>query len=352
MFVDTEKDWLVDQLHDNEFTSILLQNSPNPIWIAKADMSLVYINPALEKLTLFSLKDVVGYKPPYPWWPEENMRKCMRDWHEAISRGLRRREEVFSKKNGELFTVEITSTSVKRNGKLAYYLSSWVDITQEKKLRENIQFYITEITKAQEEERKRIARELHDETVQELASICVEVGKILISRDKASDLLIRLENIPTRIESLVEGLRRFSHNLRPGLLDKFGMVSSLELLADEIRVKDNLDCVIEVIGDECRLSPDVETVLFRIAQEAISNAKRHSHATSVLVRLHFCRKRFILTINDNGCGFRVPKVVSNLARSRKLGLIGMTERARLIGAKLSIQSRVDAGTTIKVTLPA
>lgn len=345
------KDWLAQKLReDKEFASILLRNAPNPIWIAKADTSLVYVNPALEKLSLFTLAEVLGKKPPYPWWTEETMEKSKKDWQEAIRKGLTRREELFKKKNEERFWVEVTSTSVKKDGKLAYYLSSWVDITEQKRLRENIQSYITQITKAQEEERRRIARELHDDTVQELASICVEIGKTIMMKEKGEDAFVRLRQVPIRIERLVEELRRFSHDLRPGLLDKFGMISSIELLVDELQIQDDLDCRIEVVGNERRLSPDIETVLFRIVQEALCNARKHSDATSVLVKISFKDTKVTLTINDNGCGFKVPRVLSNLARDGKLGLMGMKERARLVGAELSVKSRLDKGTTVKVTI--
>ena len=105
---------------------------------------------------------------------------------------------------------------------------------------------------------------------------------------------------------------------------------------------------IEAAGSEQRLSTDVELTLFRIAQEALHNVRRHSQATEAVVRLEFADKKIALNVIDNGCGFEVPGVLGDLASSSKLGLIGMYERARLLGGTFSINSEAGRGTTVAI----
>jgi PAS domain S-box-containing protein len=116
-----------------EFSSSLLSNSPNPIVVINPDTSVKYVNPALEKLTGFSSAELVDRKAPYPWWTEETLEKTSKDLEHAMLKGAQRVEELFQKKNGERFSVEITSRPVMRNGELRYYLANWVDITEHKR---------------------------------------------------------------------------------------------------------------------------------------------------------------------------------------------------------------------------
>jgi len=120
------------------FSSSLLNNSPNPILVINPDTSVRYVNPALEEITDFSSDELIGKKAPYPWWTEETLHKTRDDFEEAIHKGARRLEELFQKKNGEQFWVDITSSSVKKDGKLDYYLANWVETTERKQAEERV----------------------------------------------------------------------------------------------------------------------------------------------------------------------------------------------------------------------
>ena len=119
-----------------EFSSSLLTNSPNSTLVINPDTSVRYVNPSLEKLTGFSSSELIGRKAPYPWWTEETLQKTGRDLEEAMANGAQRLEELFQNKNGERFWVEITSTPVRSNGGLKYYLASWMDVTDRKQAEE------------------------------------------------------------------------------------------------------------------------------------------------------------------------------------------------------------------------
>jgi PAS domain S-box-containing protein len=136
----TERKKAEQALKESEdFSSSLLTNSPNPMLVINQDTSVRYTNPALEKLTGFSIKEIIGRKAPYPWWTEETLRKTAKDLDQAMRQGARRLEELFQKKNGELFWVEITSTPVTSDGEFKYYLANWVDITERKRAAEREQ---------------------------------------------------------------------------------------------------------------------------------------------------------------------------------------------------------------------
>jgi PAS domain S-box-containing protein len=119
-----------------EFSTSLLENSPNPIIVINPDTSIEYVNPAFETLTGFTSSEAVGKKAPYPWWTEETLKKTSRDLQEAMHRGAERIEELFQKKSGERFWVEITSTPIISKGQFKYHLANWVDITERKQSEE------------------------------------------------------------------------------------------------------------------------------------------------------------------------------------------------------------------------
>jgi PAS domain S-box-containing protein len=316
------------------------------------DTSIRYVNPALEKLAGFSSSEVIGSKAPYPWWNEETLDETTSNLRRLMSGRVMSVEEVFKKKNGNHFSVEITVVPVKSNGKTKYYVSSWIDVTEQKQLRDNMQLYISECIRAQEEVRKRIARDLHDETAQSLASLYIDIEEMVTMNKRLPvGALRQLERLKVKISNAVEEIRRFSHQLRPALLDQFGLIPSLELLLEEVKNKGQLNCQMRVIGSQIRLPTETELALFRILQEALCNIKKHSKATEAGVTIEFLNGKTRFTISDNGKGFKVPKVLGNLAREGKVGLIGIQERVRLLNGRLSLISEADKGTVVVVEVP-
>jgi PAS domain S-box-containing protein len=332
-----------------EFNSSLLTNSPSPILVLNADASIRYVNPALEKLTGFSSAELLGSKPPYPWWMEEKRKELSRRLVQAMHRGTRKYESLYRKKNGEQFWVEKIFKTVKVDGEFKYYLVNWVDLTEQKRLKVNMEFYLSQVTRAQEEERKRIAREIHDESIQSLATLALGIDSIAKEKERLpEDVIRRLKGLRAETNSVLDELRRFSHELRPGVIDQVGLVPALEILTEELNKENRVKVSLEVAGSERRLIPETEVALFRIAQEALHNVQKHSRATQAAIRLKFARNRVRLTVSDNGRGFELPDTLSNLAAESKLGLIGIQERARLLNGKLLVRSGLGRGTTVVV----
>jgi len=219
------------------------------------------------------------------------------------------------------------------------------------RLRENLEYYMMQITRAQEEERKRIAQELHEETVQSLAALCLATEVIIKSREQDSGKTLQdLKELREKINGVIEEVRRFSYDLRPGVLDYLGLTAALETLTDELNNK-GIKAHFLVTGYEKSLTPDMEITLFRIAQEAVNNIKKYSRAKKVSLGITYTQTKVQLSICDNGQGFNLPARLSELVNQGKLGLIGIEERTRLYGGSFSIQSQAKKGTKITISLP-
>jgi len=219
------------------------------------------------------------------------------------------------------------------------------------RLYENMRFYVRQITRAQEDERKRIARELHDDTAQALIDLSRRLDALSVSGEPLSESGVqRLAEVQGLIERILQGVRRFSRDLRPSVLDDLGLLPALEGLMAEMEEK-GVETELKILGDRRRLSPEVELVLFRIVQEALNNVRRHAGASRVVTVVALEEGRVSITVVDNGQGFAVPDRTGDLVTTGKLGLVGMHERARLLGGTLTVQSALGEGTTVAVNVP-
>jgi signal transduction histidine kinase len=205
---------------------------------------------------------------------------------------------------------------------------------------------------AQEQEHRRLARELHDETSQALTALVVGLDTTLTARAESTDEIKgRLASIkPLAVEMLRE-IQRIIHDLRPAILDDLGLVQAIDWYAESRLESQGIRVALETAGGEKRLSTELETVVFRIAQEAINNIARHARAENVNIGLDFADSVVILDIEDDGCGFDTEAVLAHRKGDRSFGLLGITERVALFGGALKIESRVGQGTRITARIP-
>jgi two-component system sensor histidine kinase UhpB len=211
--------------------------------------------------------------------------------------------------------------------------------------------YIGAITAGQEEERRRLARELHDDTIQSLIALKQRVQLAHLASGNGSTER-SLEELETLAENTIENLRRMTRALRPIYLEDLGLVAALEMLAGEIGKITGFPIAFQRLGAEKRLAPLVELALYRMVQEALSNVARHAVATQSSVNITFTDREIRLEVCDNGKGFTVPKSPAEFAPGSHFGLLGLYERAELIGASLKIQSSPGQGTCLLICLPA
>jgi len=208
--------------------------------------------------------------------------------------------------------------------------------------------YIGAINQGQEDERRRLARELHDETLQSLIALRqrIQLAQMKVKKGKMQEALAELETLSS---NSIEELRRLTRALRPITLEDFGLVAALKMLAEESS-QEELEVKFSLQGKEARLNPSVEMSLFRVVQEALSNVTRHAEATLARIELGFQPGSVSVQVSDNGKGFTPPRTPAEFAQAGHYGLLGMYERIELIGGKLSIQSQ-PGGTTLVVVVP-
>jgi signal transduction histidine kinase len=201
---------------------------------------------------------------------------------------------------------------------------------------------------AQEEERARIARELHDETSQELSAFSLELAALrsMLKRQKAASAKVEhLQNISRRVS---QGLYRLVHDLRPAQLDDLGLVAALRFFIGQYHADNNIDVRFKVDGEPRRLDPALETVLFRVAQEGLANIARHAKMCEADLVLSFQPDLIHLTVADQGQGFDAN---GRFTESRGWGLAGMRERVESVGGEFRLASARGAGTQIEVMIP-
>jgi two-component system, NarL family, sensor histidine kinase DevS len=204
---------------------------------------------------------------------------------------------------------------------------------------------VRRVVEAQELERARLARELHDETGQALTSILLGL-KSLDERAVDDEGHAAVAELRELVVSTLQDVRRLAVELRPAALDDFGLVPAIERLRDLVEEQSGLSVDVQSNLADQRLPPESETALYRIVQEAFTNVLKHATATRVSLRLHQGDGSVTLTVHDDGKGFDPENV-----RDGSFGLVGMRERAGLLGGRLTIESSEDAGTMLKAEIP-
>jgi PAS domain S-box-containing protein len=213
--------------------------------------------------------------------------------------------------------------------------------------RQGFQHYAQEVVKAQERERQWIAQELHDVSVQSAILICrgLDAASDAVERELRDEVLRVLGEARATAENMADELRRFSRDLRPLILEDLGLVPALKRLPLELQDRTTIRARFNVTGNPRRLDPAVELALFRIAQESVRNVERHSGASTMSLSLALGSGGVRLSVTDNGKGFQVPTLTALLSEGR-LGLLGMQERARLVGGRCEVRSTVGHGTRV------
>ncbi|MDH5695631.1 MAG: sensor histidine kinase [Dehalococcoidia bacterium] len=214
---------------------------------------------------------------------------------------------------------------------------------------EERRIYISKVFEAQDNERQRIARDLHDETIQTLLAVA-NSAETLVASDKKdiSEIERNAAWIRDTTLSTADNLRRITLELRPSVLDDLGLVPALRWLVDRMNTECDIHTRIVVNGVERKLSPQAEVIMFRVVQEALNNIKRHSKANGAVITLEFAAEYLKITIQDDGQGFRPPKKIDKLADKGKLGLIGMQQRINFLDGTFQIRSRLGEGTLLLI----
>jgi len=224
------------------------------------------------------------------------------------------------------------------------------DVTAQLAREEGLEAYARQTLATREEERRRIARDLHDGPVQSLVLLWRQLDAIEGSIDPANRRVLAEARVLA--EQIADDLRRVSRDLRPSLLDDLGLGPALKAEVATVAERAGLTGRYVETGESRRLAPDTELTLLRIAQEALHNVERHAEATRVLVRVGFGPSEVRMSITDDGKGIRHDAEPFDLLAEGKLGIVGMRERARLAGGEVRLRSGPHRGTTLSVLVPA
>jgi len=351
----TERKGAEEALHESEKSfRALWEGAYDAIWVHDLEGNIQTANKAAAELGGYPVAELLGMNVK-SFLSEESL-KLARE----VSKKLTEHQPIdlpyelrLVRKDGSEAICMVSTNLITSDGEAKGFQNIARDVTQEKRMQDNLRYYLQEITRAQEEERKRIARELHDDTAQVLGSLSRQLDNFVRKRHGlAPNEVLFLKDLQAQLNRGVQGVNRFVQDLRPSLLDDLGLIPALRSLVKGLQESDGISSDLKILGKERRFSPEVELLLFRIVQEALNNIRRHAQASEAQVAIEFAEDRVKVTVADNGQGFSLSGRVDDLPRSGKLGLAGMRERAGLLGGTLEVQSTPGKGTTLTIKVPA
>jgi len=331
----------------------LFENAHDAIWFHDIDGRILAANKAAQDLTGYPIEEFIGRRVQE--FMDEGMIKLAAEVKRKLLNGepfTQPYEQQTVTKDGVRKTAMITSSVMTIDNEPVGFQHIGRDVSEERRMQNNLRYYLNQITRAQEEERKRISRELHDDTSQALFAISRQMDNFIRDNVTLSERQrTLLQDIRQRIGVTLQGIRRFSQDLRPSIIDDLGLMPAVKWLVKQKSEESGIEILLKISGKEQRLLPEMELILFRIIQEGLNNISKHASASEAEVQVGFEDSRVDVSIIDNGQGFELPQTVGDLSPSGKLGLVGMQERVSLLNGSLTIKSKPGKGTEVRVSVP-
>lgn len=338
-----------------------LQNAANAITITDRCGNILWVNPAFTVLTGYVPEEVVGKNPRFLKSGRHGSEFYRKLWQTILSGQSWRGEFTNLRKDGNLFYVEQTITPVcSKPGKITQFVGIMNDVTERKRVeneamrsREQLRALAARLQAAREEERIRISRKIHDQLGEMLTAFKLGLGwmKEVLESDGRSagekELLEKIADLGLLADSTADRARKLCTELRPAVLDDLGLVPAIEWQAREFQGRTNIRCETRMKVEHVVANPDQATAIFRIFQELLTNVARHARASRVRVSFKHIAPNLILQVIDNGRGIEAKHI--NAPAS--LGLLGIRERAGLLGGSVEIRGKPGKGTTVSVAVP-
>ncbi|MBW1849828.1 MAG: PAS domain S-box protein [Deltaproteobacteria bacterium] len=341
----------------------LVETLNDVIWEVNIDGIYTYVSPRVYHMLGYEPEELLG-KTFFEHMPEEEAQRTYDLFmaQQAATMPLDLIEIKKLHKDGSLKFLQLSGKPFfNANGEVLGYRGLFRNVTERKRTNEALQKSESEFRRLSshllesfEKERKRIGLELHDGIAQTVSAIKmrIEVALMLFSMEDTPNAMKSLEATIPIVQEAVEEVRRISRNLRPSILDNLGILATISWLCKEFETVNPAIAVekqVDLIEDD--VPEFLKVIIFRILQEAFNNIARHSQASLVRLTLKTRDSRIVLTIDDNGAGFDVEKVFNRRQLETGIGIASMKERSELSKGAFSIESRKEAGTTVRASWP-
>lgn len=331
---------------DAEEYRAVFEAAPDGIMVVSANGVIRDLNPALEAMFGYGREELLGERVekliPHKFREahESHRRRYVEDPHaRAMGVGLELRAR---RRNGDQFLVEISLSPWEKEGQRSV-ICTVRDITDRKRMRDFSEGALRSV----EEERQRIARELHDDTAQRLATLMLRVRLISMEVDEAMRRQ-GLDELREQILATAEGVKRIARGLRPPELEEVGLRTALQAHLRGLREGAGFKVDVDMDPVEHLLDLEGKLCLYRIIQESLSNALRHSGVADARIRVRNDDGRVVAVVEDAGRGFAVDQAAQD---GGGLGLVGMQERAVMLGGRVFVDSAPGKGTRVRIELP-
>jgi len=333
-----------------------VEQSPSSIIITDLKGQIEYANPAFTLLTGYENREIIGTTPHILSRDQASYRQYQTIWNAIISGQVWHGEFLNRKKDGSTYWEEVSIAPIaSSDGTITHYVAVMEDITRRKQAevellssRKRLRALMSHLEKAREEERTRIAREVHDELGQVLASVQMGISLLAQEYQDHHALTERITSMEEMLQGAIRSVRQIATELRPMILDTLGLGEAIDWQAREFQKKTGIACKPIINLKSTKFDRDISTALFRIFQETLTNIIRHSGATYVGVTLEERKDRLVLVVQDNGRGI-TPKQLKN---GSSLGIMGMRERAYSLGGRVRIVGAPRKGTVVIAHIPA
>ncbi len=335
------------------FSDSLINSLPGVFYLYDQDGRFSRWNKNFETISGYSAEEI-SHMHPLDFYDEDEKPLLTKKINTVFSKGSDEVTAHFYTKDKRKKPYYFNGHKIEINGK-PYLIGVGIDITERVKAEKELLVYTSEIKKltahleqVREEERTRIAREIHDELGQQLTGLKMDASWLLkrIGRDEKL-FHEKLAGMIMLMDNTIKTIRRIATDLRPGILDNLGLIAALEWQSNEFCKHTEIPCVFASKVEDIYVERYLATGIFRIYQEALTNVMRHAKATRVQASLINTKTHIVLTIEDNGQGFDK----SAIAMKESFGLIGMRERASMLGITLDISSSAGSGTSIILKIP-
>ena len=337
----------------------LYENAPDMYHSINKEGIIIYCNETKARMLGYSKEDIIG-RPLSDFFTEESKKLHVKEFPSLKDSKVHLDvEREFVRKDGSTFAASLNiSTEVNANGELLKTRTIARDLTERrrveelKKSQEQLRSLSAYLESAREEEKKRIARQIHDELGQALTTLSLDLSwlnnRLTGERDMLDIDLIksRTHAMFNLIDSTVQTVQRISSELIPGVLEHLGLAEAIRWQVDRYRNRTGISYDVNITNDNIELNQNSSIAIFRIFQETLTNIVRHADATEVKVLLEMDDNELTLEVEDNGKGIQDVHITS----PESVGLIGMRERARILGGKVNISGSPGIGTKVKMII--